>query len=154
MKIDVLRFSTSETSTLGLLLIDGAFECYTLEDGYHEVKIPGKTRIPAGTYNIAFRNYGTHNEQYLNKYGADFHHGMLEVTNVPDFTDILIHIGNSDEDTAGCLLVGDGANNNQTKEGFISSSGLAYEHMYPKVASALFAGDSVSIAYHDQLDIS
>lgn len=150
MEIDVIRFSTAETSTLGLLLIDGTFECYTLEDGFHKVKIPGKTRIPAGTYALAFRNFGKHNEQYLKKYGGDFHHGMLQVMHVKGFTDILIHKGNTGGDTAGCLLVGDGANNNQTKDGFISSSGLAYEHLYPKVAAELLAGNSVSIRYRDR----
>lgn len=149
MKIDVIRFSSAETSTLGLLFLDGSFECYTLEDGFHKVKIPGKTRIPAGTYAIAFRNYGTHNERYLKKYGNDFHHGMLEVMRVEGFTDILIHKGNTGGDTAGCLLVGDGANNNQTKDGFISNSGPAYEHLYPKVAAELLAGNGVSICYHD-----
>ncbi len=151
MKIEVIRYSTSSESTLGLLLIDGGFECYTLEDGYHETKIPGKTRIPAGTYDIKLRTYGKHHQQYLKKYGSDFHHGMLQVVQVKGFTDILIHKGNTGEDTAGCLLVGDGANNNQTKDGFISDSGMAYERIYPKIASELLAGNSVTIHYRDQL---
>lgn len=152
MNIEVVRYSTSDESTLGLLLIDGSFECYTLEDEYRAEKVAGETRIPAGIYALELRTFGGFHTRYLNKYGSDFHKGMLEVMNVKGFTDILIHKGNTDDDTAGCLLVGDGANNNQTKDGFVSNSGLAYERLYPKIASELLAGKKVTIAYRDQIE--
>lgn len=151
MKIEVIRYSSSEESTLGLLLIDNQFQCYTLEDEFREEKLMAETRIPAGTYKLELRKFGGHHEKYLVKYGADFHHGMLQVMDVKGFTDILIHKGNTDDDTAGCLLLGDGANNNQTKDGFISHSGLAYDRIYPNIASALLKGEPVTISYQDSL---
>jgi len=152
MKIEVVRYSSSPESTLGLLFIDGGFECYTLEDEFREKKVWGDTRIPAGTYAVKLRKYGGHHEKYLKKYGSDFHHGMLQVMDVKGFNDILIHKGNTDNDTAGCLLVGDGVNNNQTRDGFISASGEAYERIYPKIAAELLLGQKVYIQYRDQLD--
>ena len=48
---------------------------------------------------------------------------MLELQDVPNFKYILIHAGNTDEQTAGCILVGDSQNNNDIQtDGFIGSS--------------------------------
>ena len=45
---------------------------------------------------------------------------MLHITNVPNFEYILIHCGNTDEHTSGCLLVGDSQENNGLiTDGFI-----------------------------------
>ena len=68
-------------------------------------KIKGETRIPAGTYNIGVRTVGGFHSRYVKKYG-DLHQGMLHVLDVPGFEYILIHTGNTDEHTMGCLLVG------------------------------------------------
>jgi hypothetical protein len=67
---------------------------------------------------------------------------MLHVTGVPGFEYILIHIGNDDDDTAGCLLVGRGANYDS-----IIESTIAYENMYKKVLPALERGEKVMIEY-------
>jgi len=147
MELKVVRYSSSKESTLGLLFIDEQFACYTLEDEYRKVKVMGETRIPAGRYRIQLRTFGGHHWRYLKRYGANFHKGMLQVMDVPGFTDILIHKGNDDDDTAGCLLVGDSANNNQVKDGFIGSSTLAYNRIYPVVRDALLRGNEVVIEY-------
>lgn len=59
MKLEVLRFSSQQDSTNGLLfqVIDGKrdFLCYTLEDERREEKVKHETRIPAGTYKIKLR---------------------------------------------------------------------------------------------------
>jgi hypothetical protein len=55
MKIYLLRYSSQSEDTLGLIMIDGKFECYTLEDQYRNFKVKGDTRIPEGTYKIKFR---------------------------------------------------------------------------------------------------
>ena len=67
---------------------------------------------------------------------------------VPNFEYILIHCGNTDEHTAGCLLVGDSQENNQIKkDGFIGKSSQAYKRIYPRIASALERGEKVTITY-------
>ena len=146
MRLDVVRFSSGEESTLGLLLIDGNFACYTLEDEWRTEKVYGETRIPAGMYVIKLRTEGGFNHKYSRKFPL-IHKGMLHITNVPGFTNILIHIGNEDDDTAGCLLVGDRLNNNIVKSGFISNSTTAYRRIYPIIANALERGEKVWINY-------
>jgi len=75
---------------------------------------------------------------------------MLHVTNVPGFKYILIHCGNTDEHTAGCLLVGDSQENNQIKgDGFIGKSSNAYKRIYPKIAQAILNNNEVFITYKD-----
>ena len=67
---------------------------------------------------------------------------------VPNFEYILIHCGNTDEHTAGCLLVGDSQENNQIqKDGFIGKSTQAYKRIYPSIAKALERGEKVTIRY-------
>jgi len=149
MKLKVIRFSDNKESTLGLLFLNGIFECFTLEDEKRTKKIFGETRIPEGIYDIGLRKEGGHHSRYLSKFGPDFHKGMLQVRNVPNFKWILIHIGNSDDDTAGCLLLGDIAYNNKNTEGFIGKSTKAYKDMYSKVIEALKNKESVTIEYID-----
>ncbi|TRX72574.1 DUF5675 family protein [Carboxylicivirga sp. M1479] len=151
MELKVVRYSSSEESTLGLLLIDGVFACYTLEDEHRDVKVAGETRIPAGRYRIQLRTFGGHHWRYMKRYGAEFHKGMLQIMDVPGFTDILIHKGNDDDDTAGCLLVGDSATNNQVKDGFIGSSTVAYNRIYPVVRDTILKGSEVFIEMRDEI---
>lgn len=153
MKLEVLRFSSQKDSTNGVLfnVTEGReFLCYTLEDEYRDKKIKGETRIPSGTYNITLRTVGGFHGRYEKKYG-EMHKGMLWVRDVPNFEYILIHTGNTDEHTAGCLLVGDTQQQNITKSksGFIGASVDAYKRIYPSIASAIERGDDVEISYVD-----
>ena len=76
------------------------------------------------------------------------HKGMLWLQDVPNFKWILIHTGNQDSHTAGCLLIGETQQDlDKGKDGFIGGSGDAYKKMYPKVADALLAGEKVTIKY-------
>ena len=78
------------------------------------------------------------------------HKGMLWVRDVPGFEYILIHTGNTDEHTAGCLIVGDSQQTNfGDSDGFIGSSGNAYKRIYPPIAEVLEGGGSVTISYRD-----
>ena len=77
------------------------------------------------------------------------HKGMLHVQNVPGFEYILIHCGNTDDNTEGCLLVGNTSKENLTRDGFIGESVNAYKRIYPSIANALVSGESVSITYID-----
>lgn len=143
MKLSVDRFKNNDDTTLGRLYIDDQFECYTLEDEPRKEKVYGEMRIPAGTYKIIFRKEGGFHERYLKRFPV-FHIGMLWVTNVPGFEYILIHCGNTDKDTAGCLLVGE-----KIENWTLLNSVKAYENMYKQVAAALLTGENVTIEYKD-----
>ena len=78
------------------------------------------------------------------------HKGMLHVTNVPGFEWILIHTGNTDEHSSGCLLVGDSQENNAIiKDGFVGKSTNAYKRIYPNISKAISRNEEVSIEYID-----
>jgi len=69
---------------------------------------------------------------------------------VPGFEFILIHTGNTDEHTSGCLIVGDSQENNTIiKDGFVGKSVNAYRRIYPKIAKAIDNGEEVTIEYID-----
>ena len=151
MELEVIRFSSSNDDTLGILRVNGAFECFTLEDEKRTVKVMGETRIPEGRYQVKLRKTGGFHNRYGKKYGS-WHKGMLHVTNVPNFQYVLIHIGNDEDDTAGCLLVGQTATSNLGKmKGFVGASGNAYKRLYPQVLAALEAGEDVWITYKELL---
>ena len=152
MKLEVIRFNKGEDSTNGILFDitnERKFLCYTLEDESREEKVYGETCIPEGEYCINFRREGGYHAKYDKRF-ADIHMGMLEVCDVPNFKYILIHCGNTDEDTTGCLLVGDTQENNDIKKnGFIGKSTAAYMRLYPSIAKALKDGEEVTISYRD-----
>jgi len=153
MKLEVIRFSSQADSTSGLLFevdeLGKHFLCYTLEDERRALKVQGETRIPAGTYKIELRTEGGFHERYSRKY-TGIHIGMLHITNVPGFEYILIHTGNTDEHTAGCLLVGDTQENNVIiRDGFVGKSNNAYKRIYPKIAEQITKGNDVTITYVD-----
>ena len=147
MKLQVLRTQFGKDATNGMLFINGVFECYTLEDQYQAVKVMHETCIPEGKYDINFRKTGGFHAKYTERY-KNAHYGMLHIQDVPNFTYILIHTGNSDEHTSGCLIVGETQQDlDISKDGFIGSSTVAYKKMYAKVAGQLLQGKKVSIEY-------
>jgi hypothetical protein len=154
MKYEVLRVSSQKDSTSGLLFevnnSKRTFLCYTLEDEQRDVKVWGETRIPAGTYKLGLRTEGGFHNRYLSRYGADFHKGMIWVLDVPGFEWILWHSGNTDENTAGCLLLGNSQESNLVKkDGFIGASRDAYKLVYPRVLAAIESGLDVEVEYID-----
>ena len=75
---------------------------------------------------------------------------MLQVMDVPNFDYILLHCGNTDEHSSGCLLLGDSQENNQLlPDGFIGKSVNAYKRIYPSIAKAIEQGEEVTIEYID-----
>ena len=127
MILTLNRIFHSDTTTIGRLFIDKAPECWVLEDTKRLEKIKGITRIPAGSYKIRVRQFGRIHEKYKTRF--DYHEGTLELLNVDNFSDILIHIGNSHYDTEGCLLLGKWV----TADLRLAYSTLAYSSFYKKV---------------------
>ena len=146
MKIDVDRFISDEDTTISRVMVDDRFVCFGLEDEYREEKIVGETRIPAGTYQVTLRTEGGFNQRYANRF-REFHRGMLHIRDVPNFEFILIHCGNTDKNTSGCLLVGTQANTDPGNMSVISST-IAYRKFYPIVVDEAENGD-LSITFID-----
>jgi len=119
MQITVKRLHKTDTSTIGELLIDGIFECYTLEDVERPVKIKAETAIPKGTYKVIINQSNR------------FKRLMPLLLNVPNFEGVRIHAGNTNHDTEGCILVG----RTRSKD-FIGQSRKAYDKLFKKMQAA------------------
>ena len=149
MKLTLQRFSSGAESTLGLLFIDGVWKSFTIEDEYRTVKVKGETSIPSGTYKIILRKEGSKHENYKKKF-PQTHKGMLWIQQVPNFQYVLIHIGNTDLDSEGCVLVCDSVSQNITERGSGGNSTAAYLRIYPVIASELEKGNIVTIEIFDE----
>jgi hypothetical protein len=146
MIIDVYRFTSDADTTLSLVSVDSKFVCFGLEDEYRVKKLYAETRIPAGSYPITLRKIGALNELYKARF-PDIHEGMLYIRNVPGFEFILIHCGNTDDDSAGCLLVGSAATSYELNMS-IAGSAIAYRNLYRRVVDAARDG-TLSIHFRD-----
>lgn len=145
-KITVERFASNDDATLSIVRVDGEFVCFGVEDEFRAEKVANETRIPSGLYDIRLRNIGGFDARYEKKF--HFHKGMLQVQDVPGFEYILIHIGNTEKDTAGCLLVNEGVLGRPDEMSGQSSTN-AYKRLYSMVLSAAEA-DALTIEYIDK----
>lgn len=111
MKLRLNRKYPKEEYTIGELLIDGKYFCDTLEDRVRDLtkepKIAGRTAIPEGEYEIIIN------------ISPRFRRKLPRLLDVPGFSGVLIHRGNSAEDTAGCILVGE----NKVRGRLVNSTG-------------------------------
>ncbi len=142
MKLNIIRYSSEHDDTLGIMLTDGRFECFTLEDEFRSQKVFAETRIDAGIYEIVLYTQGRLHAKYSDRYPI-MHKGMLLFVSVPKFTGIMFHTGVDDDDTAGCVLVGDGTHSNVEEKGKLIASAHAYKRFYPKVATHLLSSGKV-----------
>lgn len=113
------RIASKPTYTIGKLYLDGVYMCDTLEDTNRGLtqkmtaeeikakKVKSKTCIPFGIYKVTLDVISSKYSNF-NKYPyVKFCKGkMPRLLNVPGFDGILIHAGNTDKDTEGCILVG------------------------------------------------
>lgn len=115
---------------LGKLYIDNQFECFTLEDTVRErgVKIAGQTAIPTGRYEIIIT------------LSPRFKRELPRLVNVPNFEGILIHNGNHEGHTEGCILVG----TTRTKTG-VWNSGVAMNKLLLKLRTQIADGKKIFI---------
>lgn len=147
MELLLVRHNSGKDSTVGVLL-DAAtneFFGYTCEDEERTQKVAGETRIPEGRYAVGFNVTGGMNGPYKARYG-DAHHGMLELQDVPGFSYIYIHTGNTEKDTDGCILVGYNASTDRSfGGGAVGNSRGCYRDFYKIVSRALLSGEPVHI---------
>ena len=116
MKVTNKRRYTAKDYTIGTLSIDGVPFCDTLEPTdrglkssmtLQEIKankVKGKTAIPTGIYHVDMDTVSPRlkNKSYAKPYGGR----VPRLQGVKGFDGVLIHPGNTADDTEGCILVG------------------------------------------------
>ncbi len=132
MNILVDRIRSNQDVTISRVYVNDCFICHGLEDEYRSRKIPGETRIPSGCYDLGIRKEGGFHNRYSGMF-QNIHQGMIEILSVPDFRYVLIHVGNFDRDTAGCLLLGRA----DFKSWAVWQSKATYLRFYKMVISAV-----------------
>jgi hypothetical protein len=107
MKILVKRISFKKGYTVGKMYLDGVYFCDTIEDEYRglkqtmplaeikQIKVMHKTAIPSGIYDVTV-NMSPAKKRMLPR-----------LLNVPGFDGILIHRGNTADDSSGCIIIGE-----------------------------------------------
>jgi hypothetical protein len=143
----LLRYAHGNEASTGLFFLEDEFACYTLEDPPQKAKIPGITRIQEGVYELALRSEGRMHDRYAGLY--DFHEGMIQLLDVPEFRWILIHTGNVASHTDGCILVGKTVNSPHTEEGRVERSREAYREVAPVITQWLLGGYKVTLTITD-----
>ena len=111
MKLTLNRIFKGTTYTIGKLYIDGEYFCDTIEDTVRDLpaactntpkwlpckckeKIHSETAIPAGNYKVTM------------EHSPRFKRTLPYLHNVPHFLGILIHNGNDQTHSSGCIIVG------------------------------------------------
>lgn len=139
MELKLNRIFLGSSATIGELLVNDKHLCDTLEDRVRpeEEKVYGKTAIPEGAYEMVL------------SYSPRFKKILPEILNVPNFTGIRIHCGNSSADSSGCVLVGtwDGE-----KEDWISDSKIAFNKLMSLLEEATNNKEKITITVKSLLD--
>lgn len=107
MRISVKRIALKEGYTIGKMYLDGLYFCDTIEDKdrglrqtmplteIQRIKVMHKTAIPSGIYSVIL-NVSPSKGRLLPR-----------LLDVPGFDGILIHRGNTADDSSGCIIVGE-----------------------------------------------
>lgn len=142
MKLKLERKNKYDDCTIGVLSVDGEFFCYTCEDKDRgleasmseveiaAIKVPGETAIPRGTYYITLNEVSPKYSKKA-KYQQICNGKLPRLVGVPNYTGVLIHCGNTAEDSAGCILVGYSKGNKT-----IYKSTEAFTDLYAKMKDA------------------
>lgn len=132
MKLRVERLWKKPAYTVGRLFVDGKLFCNTLEDTVrdlsNEKKVYGKTAIPYGEYKVVYN------------WSPKFGRNLPRLLNVPAFEGILIHPGNTADDSAGCILVG-----KNTEVGRLTESRYTSDKLNVLIEDAQRRGESITI---------
>lgn len=132
MKLELNRIAEKPLYTIGRLFVDGKYFCDTLEDRCRDLdkeeKVMHETAIPTGVYEV------------IVNVSVKFKRKLPLLLNVPYFTGIRIHRGNTDKDTSGCILVGE----NRQPGRVINSTG--YElRLTELIEIAMLSGEKITI---------
>lgn len=136
MELKLTRKWLTANSTIGELSVDGKTECFILEDHFPTpyVKIPGKTAIPAGKYEVIVNK----SERFSALAGHEVLMPLL--LSVPQYQGVRIHPGNVATDTEGCLLPG-----RIRQVDKVAESRLAFDALFAKIKAAIAKDEKVHI---------
>ena len=153
MKLDVIRFQLAKMPPIPFYLLMANLNAMDWKTNIEMLRLCMKLVFQKENIKSSLRTEGGFHSRYAAKYG-DWHEGMLWLQDVPGFTFILIHTGNTDQHTSGCYIVGETQQDlDKGKDGFVGNSGVAYKKMYPKVKDAIKAGEEVTIKYTNIKDL-
>ena len=151
MEILVDRKYRKDSYTVGRLSIDGTFICNTMEDAdrglddgmpdwmIRNKKIPNVTAIPTGRYEVDMSTVSPRFSQ--KQFYMDVCQGKLpRLNNVKGFDGVLIHTGNDETHSSGCLLVG----LNKVK-GKLTDSKETFKKVYALMKEAHSRGEAIYI---------
>ncbi|EJV0319707.1 hypothetical protein N5198_001437 [Campylobacter coli] len=123
MKIKIIRRYTGKTCVIGKFKVFNdddklLFECFSLEEDKEGVERNKDLRIPEGIYDLK-RHSPSRFENTLRSITKKHDDAMINVYNdeVPASRAILIHWGNTNKDTQGCILLGHTKDNNNESIG-------------------------------------
>jgi hypothetical protein len=128
MEIKIVREQYRSGSTVGRMLVDDDFECFTLEDRICTNNVYGDTAIPPGIYRVVVN------------FSQTFEAELPLVLNVPMYDGIRIHGGDTQANTPGCILVG---RNWTPGAEVVSASRLAFAPLFRKICTAIERGEQV-----------
>ena len=153
MELTLNRRYNAPTYTIGSLMVDGTYYCDTLEDRNRnlsstmnldeisKIKVKGKTAIPYGKYKVTLSVKSSKYSNFSKYKYVTFTQGYIpRLLNVPGFEGILIHAGNNDKDTDGCILVGE----NKVK-GKVINSQATWTNLYKLLKKADDNKESITI---------
>ena len=151
MELVVDRKWKKQNYTISNLTIDGKWFCNVLEDAdrgldssmsiakIRELKKPSITAIPKGTYEITLDVISP--KYCTNSFYKQVCNGKVpRLLNVKGFEGILIHAGNTDKDSAGCLLVG-----MNLERGKVLKSQETFRKLYKMLSEAKLRGEYIQI---------
>ena len=151
MELIVDRKWKRQSYTISNLTIDGKWFCNILEDAdrglddsmsiakIRELKKPSITAIPKGTYEITLDVISP--KYCTNSFYKQVCNGKVpRLLNVKGFEGILIHAGNTDKDSAGCLLVG-----MNLEKGKVLKSQETFRKLYEVLNEAKLRGEDIQI---------
>lgn len=151
MKLKLIRKAKRTTYTIGDLYVNGKKFCETVEDTDRGLnnrmsladlirqKVYGQTAIPTGTYEVLMSVCSPSYSQKpkWKEYCGGF---MPRLKNVPAWDGVLIHAGNTDKDTYGCILVGE-----NKVVGKVINSEATFKRLYPILKDAYKRGEKITI---------
>lgn len=141
MRILLQRHALKAGYTIGRMEINGRYFCDTLEDtdrGLRESmtedeiaahKVKGATAIPTGTYRIDMQTRSPR-----------FGRVLPRLVSVKGYSGVLIHSGNTADDTEGCILVGE-----NRERGKVLNSRATLERLLVLLRSAQAEGEEIEL---------